>query len=433
MRQCYDVSGYDNSDFGIFNIVNLPIYGIFAIFVKFYTAKDNMNRFLYILLASIVMFALQSCHEENDEPKSTDANRTVLIYAVASNNLESYLVKDMDEMIAAAPNIEGLGKNVHVLLYSVASKNATEATLSELLSTPSGQWEFRTLKTYDRETFSTDPVRMRQVFSDVRDLSPSDAYGLIFWSHGTGWLPDFLSHQVPGAQRSFGWDSYQGVTDKCDLIELADAIPDRMFDYIWFDVCYMMGVEVAYQLRNKCDYIAGYPTEDWSPGMNYDSTLPMLVAPVPDLKGAAKSFFDYYNNSNMAVTVTLLSTKGLELLASAASDIYAAGARPADSYGFQDYGRSPYRGLYDFGQFTRSYIRTNTDNNDNNDNLISAFNDALNEVLIYGGCTSKDFYGNANAFDPEIYSGMSCHFPGTSNAQVENYYRQLDWVIDTKP
>lgn len=407
----------------------------FSYFCKIFTSQGiNMNRFLHILAASLVMFALQSCHKDKVEPQPTDAKRTVLIYAVASNNLSTFLDKDKDEMIAAAPNIEGIGKNVHVLLYSVDSKNATEATISELQPTSSGGWEFQTLKTYDRETFSTDPKRMRQVFSEVRDLSPSESYGLIFWSHGTGWLPDFLTHQVPTAQRSFGWDTYKGITDKCDLLELADAIPDRMFDYIWFDACYMMGVEVAYQLRNKCDYIAGYPTEDWSPGMNYENTLPMLVAPEPDLEGAAKSFFDYYNNSNMAVTVTLLSTKGLERLATAASDIYAGGTRPADAFGLQDYGRSPYRGLYDFGQFTRSYLSSdNKDNTNNNLIRLSEFNEALKEVLIYGGCSTKDFYGNANAFDPEIYSGMSCHFPETSNTQIENYYQQLDWVTDTKP
>lgn len=382
------------------------------------------------------MLAVTSCRQD-ELPKETAAKRTVLIYAVASNNLDSYLQKDINEMQQAAPDIHGLGKNVNVLLYSVDGKSAAEATLARLVETSGGNWGFQTLKSYDRNTFSTDPARMRQVFADVRNISPSENYGLVFWSHGTGWLPDFNTHQVPGMQRSFGWDTYQGVTDKCDLIELADAVPDRMFDYIWFDVCYMMGIEVAYQLRNKCDYIAGYPTEDWSPGMNYDVTLPMLSAPDPDLKGAAKAFFDYYNDSNMAVTVSLISTNGLERLASAAADIYENGTSPEDAFGFQDYGRSPYRGLYDFGQFTRAYLSNIIDNTENGqlktENLTAEFNEALNDVLLYGGCSSKDFYGNANAFNPDIYSGFSCHFPGTSSADKEEYFRSLDWTKATNP
>lgn len=389
-----------------------------------------MNKYLFIVFTILTaLVGATSCRDHHkDEPEPSVPKRTVLIYAVASNNLDDYLVMDKEEMIASAPSVTGLGKDVHVLLYSVASKNATEATLAELKSSVTGQWDFETIKSYDRNTFSTDPKRMKEVFSDVRDLSQSDNYGLVFWSHGTGWFPDFSPHNVSGPQKSFGWDTCQGVTDKCDITELAMAIPDRMFDYIWFDVCYMMGIETAYQLRNKTDYICGYPTEDWSPGMNYDSTLPMLAAETPDLAGAAKSFFDYYNNSNMAVTVTVLQTKGLDRIAAAAADLYANGQRPESAFGMQDYGRSPYRGLYDFGQFTRSYAGES----DRHTARVEEFDKALSEVLVYGGCSTKNFYGQ-EAFDPEIYSGMSCHFPDTSDAKSEEFYRSLDWVRDTNP
>lgn len=387
-------------------------------------------------MAVFALLAFPSCDKEKNEPNPKETSRTILIYAVASNNLSSYLDKDMEEMIVTAPSIKGLGDNVRVLLYSVASKKASEATIAELTKNRDGSYDFKTLKSYDRETFSTDPKRMSEVFADLRQIASADKFGLIFWSHGTGWLPDFDTHELPGMQKSFGWDTYESITDKCDIIELTDAIPNYMFDYIWFDACYMMTIETVYQLRNKCDYIGGYPTEDWSPGMNYDSTLPLIAAVEPDLEGAAKAFFDYYNDSNMAVTVSVISTSGLENLAAVASEFYSKGSRPESAFGFQDYGRSPYRGLYDFGQFTRSYLTSNGDNDDNDensDNLNAAFSKALDEVLLYGGCTSKDFYGNANAFDPDIYSGMSCHFPDTFSEQQEEYYRRLDWYQATKP
>lgn len=388
-----------------------------------------MNKFVLITTVILALLGFVSCHK--DEPKSIEPSRTVLIYAVASNNLSSYLAKDVAEMIEAAPSIPGLGKNIRVLLYSVASQNATQATLAELSKNADQTWTFRDLKSYDRSVFSTDPVRMKQVYADVAAMAPADNFGLVFWSHGTGWLPEFKSHEVPGLQKSFGWDSYQNVTDKCDIIELADAIPDRMFDYIWFDACYMMGIEVAYQLRRKCDFIGGYPTEDWNPGMNYDQTLPCLASATPDLEGAAQAFFDYYNSANMAVTVSLISTDGLENLAAVTAEIYATGTRPTSAYGFQDYGRSPYRGLYDFGQFTRAYL--SADNDAENAQLLADFDAALGSVLAFGGCSSKDFYGNTNAFDPDIYSGMSCHFPDKSSEEEEEYFRQLDWTIATNP
>ena len=383
-----------------------------------------MNRFLTLLFATSLVSFLPSCGEKNDEPKQRSAaRRTVLVYAVASNNLASDLVSDRNEMIHAASGVAGLGSDVRVLLYSVPSQAAAEATLAELSKDAEGEWSFQPLKTYDRNTFSTDPARMREVFADLRESAPADRYGLILWSHGTGWIPAFSDHQVPGMQKSYGMDKYQGATDYCDLDELSDAIPDRMFDYIWFDLCYMMGVEVAYQLRGKCDYIAGYPTEDWSMGMNYETTLPMLAAPAPDLAAAGKAFYDYYTEQNMAVTVTVMKTDGLERLADAAADIYAYGQPPVSPYGLMNYSRLK-TGLYDFGQFTKKYL-------DASDpeavRLMDAFDSALADITLYAGCSTKNFNGTQNAFDPSQYSGLSCCFPGTIDSAAEAYYATLDW------
>lgn len=392
-----------------------------------------MNRILSLLFATAILFALPSCHKDKkDEPQPSKAKRTVLIYAVASNNLSSYLTADKNEMIQAASDVPGLGKDVRLLLYSVPSQAATEATLSELSKDASGRWDFHTLKSYDRDTFSTDPIRMREVYNDIIVEAEAEKYGLIFWSHGTGWLPNFSDHKVPapeGMQKSYGMDKYEGAIDYCDITELDRAIPYGMFDYIWFDCCYMMGVEVAYQLRNKCDYIAGYPTEDWSEGMNYQTTLPMLVAPTPDLESAGKAFFDYYNDQKSAVTVTVMSTKGFDRLADIAADIYADGTRPASAVGLQNYSRERY-GLYDFGQFTKRYLNFS---NANAADLESEFDAALRDMTIYAGCSTKNFNGTNNAFVPAKYSGLSCHFPGSSTQQAEEYYYSLDWAKKVKP
>ena len=389
-----------------------------------------MNRFLTLLCAIVLVTVLPSCGDKKDEPKQSDASRTVLIYAVASNNLAADLVSDKNEMIQAAPGVAGLGKDVRVLLYCVPSQAATMAPLAELKQDAAGVWNFQELKSYDRNTFSTDPVRMREVFADLRTEAPAENYGLILWSHGTGWIPNFTEHKIPeGMKKSYGMDKYQGLTDYCDLDQLASAIPDGMFDYIWFDLCYMMGVEVVYQLRNKCDFIAGYPTEDWSMGMNYETTLPMLAAHYPDLKGAGKAFYDYYNNQNLAVTVTVMKTEGLERLAQAAADIYAAGTRPASATGLQNYSRlkTP---LYDFGQFTKRHLNFSEPGSAD---LEAEFDEALREITVYAGCSTRNFNGTVNAFDPSKYSGLSCYFPGTASEQTETYYYSLDWAQRVNP
>ncbi len=392
-----------------------------------------MNRILTLLFAIASLGLLSSCGGKKDEPKHANAQRTVLVYALGSNNLSSDLAADKNEMVQAAPDIKGLGRDVRVLLYSISSKTATEATLSELTKDATGQWDFVPLKSYDRNTFSTDPKRISLVFSDLRQEAPADAYGLIFWAHGTSWLPNFSDHEVPttkGLQKSYGWDTYQDVRDYCDIDELAGAIPDRMFDYIWFDNCYMMGVEVVYQLRNKCNYIAGYPTEDWQYGMNYETTLPMLAAKTPDLAGAGKAFFDYYFKQYMAVTVTVMRTDGLESLADTAAEIYAKGKRPVSTNGLMIYSRNLPVSLYDFGQFTKKYL----DSSDpETKSLTETFDNILKDMTIYARCTTKDFNYTEGAFDPEQYSGLSCYFPGSASYSIDSYYRTLDWAKRVNP
>lgn len=42
------------------------------------------------------------------------------------------------------------------------------------------------------------------------------------------------------------------------------------FDFIMFDACFMQSVEVAYELRDCCDYYIGFPAENPGPGAAYD-------------------------------------------------------------------------------------------------------------------------------------------------------------------
>lgn len=393
-----------------------------------------MRRLRFIILSCLALLTLAACHSSDEPvPEPARARRTLLVYAVASNNLSSFLQDDLREMTAAAPVVSGLGRDVRLLLYSVAAPNDTEATLKELIKGNDGKWKFETLKSYDRNTYSTDPARMREVFADVPRFAEADRYGLVFWSHGTSWLPNFSDHgAAEGPKRSFGQDKYNGVSDYCDIDELAAAVPDRMFDYIWFDLCYMMGIETAYQLRDKCDWIAGYPTEDWADGMNYDSTLPLLLAPQPDLVGAASSFFNYYNDAGHAVTVTVAKTEPLYRLADAAAAIYAAGSRPLSATGIQNYSRlsGRDRGFYDFGQLSERYLDGVP--SEVAAPLLENFKKALQETVVYGACSKVDFNGNPN-FDPAAYSGFSSHFPGSASGKTEEYYHSLDWPRAVNP
>ena len=57
----------------------------------------------------------------------------------------------------------------------------------------------------------------------------------------------------------------------------------------------MGNIETLYELRGITDYVVASPTEIPSDGMPYNLNVGCFFELVPDLKGAARNTFDYYD------------------------------------------------------------------------------------------------------------------------------------------
>jgi hypothetical protein len=137
------------------------------------------------------------------------------------------------------------------------------------------------IKTYS-EFNSANPTNMNRLLREITGMYPSESYGLILWSHGTSWLP-------AGVQLKFF------VADgnrQMNIPDLAEALPVH-FDFILFDACLMGAVEVAYELRNKTDYIIASSTETIDTGFPYELVIPALMSSTPDLRKATESYLLY--------------------------------------------------------------------------------------------------------------------------------------------
>ena len=223
--------------------------------MKFYF---TYNKAATLLIIAILGFFISSCrNDEPDEPVPTEVSNSILIYAVASNNLYSSFLEDMKEIEEGLAGVDF--SKVDLIIYSVTPYQ--NGMLKRAVKDSEGNIIFKTLKEYDKSLYSTDPKRISQIISDYCEFSKADDRGLILWSHGTAWQPNFSDHITPNLNYSFGADNILGKTDYCDIDELAVAIPDGVFNYIWFDCCYMASIETYYQLRNKADYFVGSPME----------------------------------------------------------------------------------------------------------------------------------------------------------------------------
>ncbi|MES2640007.1 MAG: clostripain-related cysteine peptidase [Myxococcota bacterium] len=217
----------------------------------------------------------------------TDAIWTVLVYLVGDNDLESYVMHDLNELEAGGP-----GGAVRVLVLADRAEGYDDAD---------GDWtgtRVYDLHGDDKLATVTSPVLADWGELDMADpetlarflmfgaaTAPAEHYALVLWNHGSGWYVD--GQPPPG----IGWDD--GSEDDLSIAEgeLNDGL--RVFtdahgplDLVAFDACNMAYFEVAHSLREHADTMVAAQTWVGWDGLQYTPAIAALVAD-PTLDGAA--------------------------------------------------------------------------------------------------------------------------------------------------
>lgn len=403
----------------------------------------------YTYLASIMLILLglltQACHKDEPKPDKKHIETSILLYAVASNNLSTSFNEDMKEMKQGLKGVDL--SSIDYYVYYVRQGLNPGPTLVKAVKTNEGDVDFQEVRTYDRSLPSTDPKRISEVIREFSDISDGDTKGLILWSHSTAWAPapgynpddiesinlENLSEEGLGIKNQdiikwWGQDVYQGVEYYCELPDLASAIPDNYFDFIWFDCCYMSSIEVIYELRNKAGRFVAYPTEVLAEGAPYDVVLPLIATSRPDLIAAADAMSEYYLSGNKMFTVAVIDPAPIEEIADMAQQAIP-GNQPSRA-NLIKYSRGRY-GFYDFGQYTSYWGESLNDPSINNISWNGTeFSQLMNQLILYKNCSNIIFTG---MIDKEHYSGISCgYFNYDPNTTVDPgvdqiYYTKLDW------
>lgn len=392
------------------------------------TTTYIMRRLLNLLFAFSLLL-LAGCGHDGVEPDPPgpvlpdpeNVDRVVVVYAVNRSSLVYDFEDDSAEMMRAMERLND--GSVQLLVYKTTS--ASESGLYIVSRDKDGNCFFDPVKTYVRDVTSTHPDRIKEVLADALSIFPDTAYDLIFWGHGTSWRPYFSDHAVVDPPLLYGYGGEYGQTGNTqtawtDIDELADAVPDGIFDTIWFDCCYMTGIEVIYQFRDKCSMFVGYPSEVWDKGLPYDEVLPYLFSKDHDITGAAGAFFDFYARRNQPVTVAVIDMTRIEELADAVSSVIASGSLRPQVSDLLNYSRTKSSPFYDFSQFFRQTAILN-----GAQELACDIESAVKKVVIYHAASENDF--NGRPWDSASISGMSTHFYTGTDSRDESYYRTLDW------
>ena len=368
----------------------------------------------------------EQTHSWRDSPRQkSDApqGRTLLVY-IALNNSLSGEIKDMHDALKEGWDSKTMGSLV-ILTHSKGDASPMLIKFKE----HNNEIVADTLRRYINMS-SASASLMSQVISDTQVLAPGDSYGMLLFSHASGWLPErsFIdpvnwspSSQVR-AQEIIPRSIFEDNKREMELSDFAAAIPDGMFDFIASEMCFMAGVEIAYALRNKTDYLLAAAPEVLSPGFVpiYPTSLGLLYKPEADLESFGQAFFDYFNSQQglyKSAAISLIKTSEMEGLAALTRAIGLPLQSQEQIDHIQHYDGNYRAGLPHLFFDYRDYIVQSA-----TPKQIEQLDEQLSKVVIFKQNTPKLI--NVTIAK---HSGLSVYIPQTNLPRLNDAYKITDW------
>ena len=367
-------------------------------------------NFRIISISLIVPLLLSSCWKEEGDNIPVLPSRTILFYMAGDNSLGDETQEKIDAL-ADAWNISG---DNHLLVYQDRGGEYMPRLL-EIKSGADGKGTTAVLEEYKEEDSASTGVFSR-VLNDMIRFYPGSDYGLVMFSHSSGWLPAGTFAQPRSV-----------VTDgdsEFSLIDFARVIPNGQFRFIVFESCLMAGVEVAYELKDKVSYILASSAEILSPGFMplYGKMLERLYQVTPDLTGFARDYYDYCNllsGDSRSATVSVIHTAGLaplkSLLARAESSVEHW--EWVEREGIQHFDRRAKDYLfYDL----EGYIKTIGTQEE-----VNELAGILEGSIVYQAATEEFMMGDTYGFPIRQHCGLTIYIPVTKFKELNSQRKRL--------
>ena len=304
-------------------------------------------------LLPVFLLTAFACSKEVEKVDTTPPRRTVLVYLAGDNSLSGEVEKKIEGLTTGWDNTTD-----NLLIYRDSRDSAGTPSLLKVIGDALHPYT-EVVKEYP-ESNSASPEVFSEVLRDVVSGYPAPSYGLLLFSHGTGWLPEG-SYLNPRALRSEDNTSLRSIMEdngrEMAIAGFAAAIPDGQFDFIVLEACLMASVEVAYELRGKADYLLASSAEILSPGFTplYPAMLNALFRqPEADLLSVADVYYNHCNNQEApyrSATVSVIRLDRLDALAEAMRGVYACFSHIPEEWAaeVQCFDRSGTRLFFDLG------------------------------------------------------------------------------------
>ncbi|NLA62574.1 MAG: clostripain family protease [Bacteroidales bacterium] len=378
--------------------------------------RHNIYSLTIFLLLLLTAF---SCSKDPKVEPVVPKGRTILVYVALDNSLSSEMV---DVHASLMQGWKNSSKEGSLILF--ADSRGDEKPLLIQIKEHKGVVIADTLLRYDNDN-SASPELLSRVIADTKLIAPGDSYGLLLFSHATGWLPAkafsnpgawgiaVANSEVPTLQSIF-----EDNGREMEFADFAAAIPDGMFEFIASEMCFMSSVETAYALRNKTKYLLAAAPEVLSPGFEpiYKTSLDLLFKPTPDLEGFALKFFDYFNGlqgAYQSAAISVVKTSEMQALANYTSKINLALTQDQiDKVQIYDRNGRP-NVFFDFRDYVAQTATTKE---------MDQLDVLLDKAVIFKRSTPKLI----NIYIPK-HSGLSVYIPQAGLPRLNKAYEDTEW------
>lgn len=372
-----------------------------------------MKHYWIILLALIAT----SCKKDEPEPGPT-MKRVVVVYMVAENSLSSFSASDLYEIRQGMKNIPD---SCQMVVYLDNASNQ----MPQILTFDRKKGE-QVLYQYRNDPISTDSAAMQQALAVIRQKCPARSYGLVMWSHASGWVP-------PMPRKTFGIDNGKNTSanegQEMEITTLANVLQKSgmQWDYIFFDACFMQCVEAVYALRNAVKWCIGSPAEIPGEGAPYAEIMADLFLEPDEIWHVAEDYYMHYPKYS-GVVLSVAKTSEMEALAEATAQLLSARSDyPVNNY-LQRYNPNPdittwKPEYFDMGSAMAQWYA---------DSDYQTWRQAMEQAIPYRYAPEswlsnmKGYSTYPDIIDPEHIAAMSMYIP-VAGRSMNEYYTQTEW------
>lgn len=386
-----------------------------------------MKHFLLHLIIYISILVAHSCSDDlsiptTTGPKPTYCEKVVITYIAAENNIYNYAELDLQEMQQSTASIPA---NCRMITYV---DDLQKPCIYEFAPNKKTK-----IHTYIKDHCSTDATTLKNVLTYIQELYPAKKYGLILWSHGSNWLPSqqYTPSTTSNTPQTFSFGIDSGKNDgsnsgpSMNIIPLANALSHLPhFEFIYFDACWMMGIETLYELKDHADFIMGSPAETPGYGAPYHKLMSSFFENPIQPEKITDIVYEHYKNSS-GILFSAVRNSELENLARATSShiqqLFVNRSEPSTT-GVQAYSAHAVQTSYspeffDMNSFMYKHLSPNEYN---------IWLEFFDKAVITRKATSK-WQSDINPyfFTPEIMDML--HFGGISMHIPHSKYNAYGW------